>query len=49
MINLILLCFAFVCFVLATFNVGAKFNLIAAGLGFWVLSVLLSGTGALIK
>ena len=43
MLNLILLCFAFVCFVLATFNVSAKWNLIAAGLAFWVLSVLLGG------
>jgi hypothetical protein len=49
MINLICLAFAFVCFVLATFNVGAKVNLIAAGLAFWVLSLLLSGGGSLIK
>jgi hypothetical protein len=43
MIGTILLCFAFVLFVIATFNVPAKWNLIAAGLAFWVLSILLSG------
>lgn len=43
MIHLVLLAFAFVCFVLATFNVSAKFNLVAAGLAFWVLSILLGG------
>lgn len=42
MISLILLVFAFVLFALAAFNVGApRFNLIAAGLAFWVLSLLL--------
>lgn len=43
MINLILLVFAFVCFCLATFGVGSRFNLVAAGLAFWVLSILLGG------
>ena len=43
MIATILLVFAFVLFVLATFNVPSKFSLIAAGLAFWVLSVLLGG------
>ena len=43
MINLILLVFSFVLFALATFNVSAKWNLIAAGLAFWVLSLLLGG------
>jgi hypothetical protein len=45
MVGLILLVFAFVLFVLATFNVSARWNLIAAGLAFWVLSVLLGGLG----
>ena len=45
MIGLILLVFAFVLFVLATFNVSARWNLIAAGLAFWVLSVLIGGIG----
>lgn len=45
MLTLILLVFAFVCFVLATVGVQnpPRFNLIAAGLAFWVLSVLLAG------
>jgi hypothetical protein len=46
MIGIILLVFAFVLFVLATFNVSARWNLIAAGLAFWVLSVLLGGIGS---
>lgn len=41
MINLILLAFAFVFFALAAFNVTARWNLVAAGLAFWVLSILL--------
>jgi hypothetical protein len=45
MIGIILLVFAFVLFCLATFNVAARWNLIAAGLAFWVLSVLLGGIG----
>lgn len=43
MINTILLVFAFVLFVLAAFNVPARWNLVAAGLAFWVLSILLGG------
>lgn len=45
MLTLILLVFAFVCFFLATIGVPSspRFNLIAAGLGFWVLSVILAG------
>lgn len=44
MLTTILLVFAFVCFVLAALGVSAsRFNLIAAGLAFWVLSVLLAG------
>ncbi len=46
MINLILLVFAFVLFVLASFNVSSRWNLIAAGLAFWVLSILLGGLGS---
>lgn len=45
MLTLILLVFAFVCFSLAAFwnPVPPRVNLIAAGLAFWVLSVLLAG------
>lgn len=46
MLQLILLVFAFVCFVLgAWWNPAppARGNLIAAGLAFWVLSVILAG------
>ncbi len=43
MITTILLVFAFVLFCLSTFNVSAKWNLVAAGLAFWVLSILLGG------
>ena len=39
-LDLIFLVFALVCFVLATFGVGGKFNLVAAGLSFWVATVL---------
>lgn len=38
--TLILLAFAFVCFVLATFNIGARFNLIAVGLVFYTASLI---------
>lgn len=38
---LLLLVVAFVLFVLATFNVAARFNLIAAGLALWVLVPLI--------
>jgi hypothetical protein len=45
MITLILLVFAFVCFTLAAFwNPPPWYNrLVAAGLAFWVLSVLVAG------
>jgi hypothetical protein len=42
MIQLILLIAAFILFVLATFGVAGRFNLVAGGLACWVLSVLLS-------
>ena len=45
MITLILLVFAFVLFALATFGFGSPYNLVAAGLAFWVLSLLLGGVG----
>lgn len=45
MLTLILLVFAFVLFTIAAFNVPARFNLIAAGLALWVLSILLGGAG----
>ena len=37
---LIMLILGFVCFAAATLNVASRFNLIAAGLAFWILSVL---------
>lgn len=45
MLTLILLVFAFVCFTLAAFwnPSPPRVNLIAAGLAFWVLSVILAG------
>jgi hypothetical protein len=45
MLTLILLVFSFVCFTLAAFWNPAppRVNLIATGLAFWVLSVLLGG------
>lgn len=49
MLTLILLVFAFVCFALAAFwnprinLIAAGLALIAAGLAFWVLSVILAG------
>jgi len=45
MLTLILLVFSFVCFALAAFWNPAppRVNLIAAGLAFWVLSVILAG------
>jgi hypothetical protein len=45
MLTLILLVFAFVCFALAAFWTPnpPRVNLIAAGLAFWVLSVILAG------
>lgn len=46
-IVLILLVFAFVFFVVAALGVPSppRFNLIAAGLAFWVLSVLVTAVG----
>jgi hypothetical protein len=44
MLTLILLVFAFVCFVISAFGtVTGRFNLIAAGLAFWSLSAILAG------
>lgn len=40
-IDLILLVFAFVCFVLATFGAGGRFNLVAAGLAFLTLTFII--------
>ena len=46
MIHIILLAFAFVFFVLAAFGVShPRVNLVAAGLAFWVMAVILSGYG----
>lgn len=42
MIDVILVVFAFVCFVLAAVGVGhPRINLLAAGLAFWMLSIIL--------
>ena len=38
--TIILLAFAFVCFVLGTFNASTRFNLIAAGLAFYMASLI---------
>ena len=45
MLNLILMVFAFVCFTLAAFWNPAppRVNLIAAGLAFWTLAILIAG------
>lgn len=43
MIHLILLVFAFVCETLAVFNVGSRWNLVAAGLAFFFLSLIFGG------
>ena len=42
-LGLVLLIAAFILFVIAAFGVGSRFNLVAAGLACWVLSVLLGG------
>jgi Na+-translocating ferredoxin:NAD+ oxidoreductase RnfD subunit len=49
--NLILLVFAFVCFVIACFNAAAPFwnKLIAAGLAFLVAAQLFGGLAAYLK
>lgn len=48
MLTLILLCFAFVCAVLATFNVpSARFNLVGAALAFWLAAEIFGHAGAL--
>lgn len=44
MLQLILLAFAFVCFVLSAIGVGAgRFNLVGAGLALWVAAILFAG------
>jgi hypothetical protein len=40
-IRIILLTAALVCFLLATFGIGGRLNLVALGLACWVLTVLL--------
>ncbi len=51
MLDIILLVFAFVCFVLAAFwqPNPPRVNLIAAGLAFWVLAVILAGHAAFLR
>lgn len=44
-LSLILLVAAFVLFVIAAAGVASRFNLIAAGLACWVLSLLLGAVG----
>jgi len=47
-INQVLLIIAFVLFVLAALGVpSTRFNLIAAGLAFWSLAILIGGFGGL--
>jgi hypothetical protein len=41
MIGLILLIAAFILFVIAALGVGGRFNLVAAGLACWVLSIII--------
>jgi hypothetical protein len=38
--HLLLLVFAFVCFVIAAFAPGGRINLVAAGLAFWIATLL---------
>lgn len=42
-LGIVLLVFAFVCAVLATFNIGARWNLIAATLAFWLAAEIFGG------
>lgn len=42
-LNLILMFLAFLAFVLAAFGVVSRVNFVAAGLAFWVLTLLLGG------
>lgn len=44
MVNLILLVAAFVLFTLSAIGIQSRFNLVAAGLALWVLSILI-GSG----
>lgn len=39
-IRLVFLVLAFVCFLLATFNVPSKINLVAAGLCCWIATII---------
>lgn len=39
---LIMLVLAFACFVAATFNAGLRWNLVAAGLAFWIVISLVN-------
>lgn len=47
---IIMLAFAFVCFVMATFNQPSapRWNLIAGGLAWWVLAEMLFGLGHIV-
>jgi hypothetical protein len=49
MIHLILLVFALVLFILAALPVPSRFNLMAAGLAFWVAAVIFSTAGPLMR
>jgi len=42
-LNLILYILALICFIIAAFGLSARVNFIAAGLAFWVLTLVLSG------
>lgn len=43
---LIMLIAGFVCFLAATFSVATRFNLVAAGLAFWILTALVPALDA---
>ena len=43
MLSTLLLVAALICFGLAAFGVSSKVNLVAAGLAFWVLALLIPG------
>jgi hypothetical protein len=43
MISLVLMIVALVCFLLACANIPTRVNLVALGLAFWVLAILIGG------
>ena len=49
MIPLILMVFGFVLFMVAFFNIAFRWNLIAAGLAFWILAEIFMRAGSLMR